>query len=133
MIELSGERLGTVVKFYQTKGLLRCFMMQRPPMELSLRLWASLQRQKLTIGHLKALKYGIHQINYTPTDVTLIYTFSKEIQNAVIDQLVKIYGPNARHPKQFMMKDWSQEHWSKGCYVGSFSIFQFIHFFSLSW
>jgi len=43
---------------------------------------------------------------------------NQAIQNAVIDQLVKIYGAEARHPKQFMMKDWSQEHWSKGCYVG---------------
>jgi len=40
------------------------------------------------------------------------------IQNGVIEQLVSVYGEEARNPKKFMMKDWSQEHWSKGCFVG---------------
>ena len=28
-----------------------------------------------------------------------------------------MYGPRAAHPTQIVMKDWTSEQWSRGCYV----------------
>jgi monoamine oxidase len=42
----------------------------------------------------------------------------EERRRAVIDELVRFFGPQAATPTDFKEKDWSAEPWSRGCYVG---------------
>lgn len=37
-------------------------------------------------------------------------------RGAVIDSLVRYFGPRAAQPEQYLERDWQQEKWSGGCY-----------------
>jgi monoamine oxidase len=37
-------------------------------------------------------------------------------RQAVIDSLVRYFGPRAARPEQYLERDWQQEKWSGGCY-----------------
>lgn len=37
---------------------------------------------------------------------------------AVVEQLVRMYGPDAATPSAYVDHDWTRETWSRGCYVG---------------
>ncbi len=41
-----------------------------------------------------------------------------ERRQAVLDEFVRFFGPEAAHPVEFVEKDWSTDPWSRGCYVG---------------
>ncbi len=42
----------------------------------------------------------------------------EERQRAVLDELVRFFGPQAGNPTDFKEKDWIADPWSRGCYVG---------------
>jgi monoamine oxidase len=42
----------------------------------------------------------------------------EELKEALVKQLVGMFGEVAAKPKQILIKDWQLEPWSKGCYVG---------------
>eukprot|EP01097_Dermamoeba_algensis_P008311 TRINITY_DN5484_c0_g1_i1.p1 TRINITY_DN5484_c0_g1~~TRINITY_DN5484_c0_g1_i1.p1 ORF type:complete len:189 (-),score=36.34 TRINITY_DN5484_c0_g1_i1:159-725(-) len=42
----------------------------------------------------------------------------QELQTTIIKQLVDLYGPDAAKVKKIILKDWSLESYSRGCYVG---------------
>ena len=37
---------------------------------------------------------------------------------AVLDELARFFGPQARAPTEFVEKNWNDDPWSRGCYVG---------------
>jgi monoamine oxidase len=37
-------------------------------------------------------------------------------RQAVLDSLVRYFGPRAAEPEAYLERDWQQEHWSGGCY-----------------
>ncbi len=39
-------------------------------------------------------------------------------RQAVIDDLVRLFGPDAARPSGYVDCDWSSDPWSRGCYVG---------------
>jgi len=44
-----------------------------------------------------------------------------ERREAVLQQLAQYFGPAAVTPSEFLEKDWCQDPWSHGCYVGLFT------------
>ncbi len=45
---------------------------------------------------------------------------AEDRRRAVIDELVRIFGPKAGKPDYYVDKDWASEPWSGGCYTGLF-------------
>jgi monoamine oxidase len=43
---------------------------------------------------------------------------AEERRQAVLSELVRCFGPEAANPVAFVEKDWSEDPWSRGCYVG---------------
>jgi monoamine oxidase len=43
---------------------------------------------------------------------------AEERQQAVLAELVRFFGPAAAHPNAFVEKNWLEDPWSRGCYVG---------------
>jgi monoamine oxidase len=43
---------------------------------------------------------------------------SEERRQAVLDEFVRFFGPEAAKPTAFVEKDWNTDPWSRGCYVG---------------
>jgi monoamine oxidase len=41
-----------------------------------------------------------------------------ERKQAVLDELVRLFGPEAARPTAFVEKNWLEDPWSRGCYVG---------------
>jgi monoamine oxidase len=41
-----------------------------------------------------------------------------ERRAAVLDELARFFGPQARAPTDFLEKNWNDDPWSRGCYVG---------------
>lgn len=41
-----------------------------------------------------------------------------ERRRAVLAELVRFFGPQAAHPVDFVEKNWNDDPWSRGCYVG---------------
>jgi monoamine oxidase len=39
-------------------------------------------------------------------------------RQAVLDEFVRFFGPEAGRPTDFAEKDWNTDPWSRGCYVG---------------
>jgi monoamine oxidase len=37
---------------------------------------------------------------------------------AVLESLARLFGPRAAHPEQYLERNWVEEEWSRGCYVG---------------
>jgi monoamine oxidase len=44
--------------------------------------------------------------------------FHCKYRQAIIEQLVGLFGGDAQHPVAIVTKDWGTEHWSRGCYLG---------------
>lgn len=42
----------------------------------------------------------------------------QERRRLVVEHLVRLFGPDAAEPSGYVDQDWSQERWSRGCYVG---------------
>ncbi len=43
---------------------------------------------------------------------------SSERRTAVIGNLVRLFGPRAAQPHDYVERNWADEEWSRGCYVG---------------
>ena len=41
-----------------------------------------------------------------------------ERRTAVLGELARFFGPQALHPTGFAEKNWNDDPWSRGCYVG---------------
>jgi monoamine oxidase len=39
-------------------------------------------------------------------------------RTAVLESLARLFGPRAAHPEQYLERNWVEEEWSRGCYVG---------------
>ena len=39
-------------------------------------------------------------------------------KRAVLDDLVRYFGPKAAHPRAYVEHNWAEEVWTRGCYVG---------------
>src|SRR5207247_4932649 len=44
---------------------------------------------------------------------------AEERRTAVLDNLGRLFGPRAARPEQYLERNWGDEEWSRGCYVGS--------------
>ena len=42
----------------------------------------------------------------------------EERRTAVIANLVRLFGPRAARPDRYLERNWAEEEWSRGCYVG---------------
>jgi monoamine oxidase len=42
----------------------------------------------------------------------------EERQAAVVENLTRIFGPRAATPTRYLERNWTEEEWSRGCYVG---------------
>ena len=49
--------------------------------------------------------------------LNISFLILQQLKAAIVKQLVGMYGPRAAHPTQIVMKDWTSEQWSRGCYV----------------
>jgi monoamine oxidase len=45
---------------------------------------------------------------------------AEERRRAVIADLVRLYGEQAAHPREYIEQSWAEEEYSRGCYVGNF-------------
>ena len=43
---------------------------------------------------------------------------AEERRTAVVESFVSYFGPQAREVREYVERDWSEEVWSRGCYVG---------------
>ena len=43
---------------------------------------------------------------------------SEERRAAVLENLTRIFGPRASTPERYLERNWTDEEWSRGCYVG---------------
>jgi len=41
-----------------------------------------------------------------------------KLKIAIVDQLVELFGEEAKDVKEILIKNWLEENWSRGCYVG---------------
>ncbi|MEO3930606.1 flavin monoamine oxidase family protein [Micromonosporaceae bacterium B7E4] len=41
-------------------------------------------------------------------------------RSAVLDHLVRVFGPRAAEPLEYLEQDWSDEEWTRGCYGANF-------------
>jgi monoamine oxidase len=41
-----------------------------------------------------------------------------ERRQAVVENLARIFGPRAAQPELYLDRNWADEEWSRGCYVG---------------
>jgi len=59
-------------------------------------------------------------VGFTAGDAAVSWSGKEaELRTAIIEQVVSLFGEEARRPKQVIIKDWMQEQpWSRGCYVG---------------
>jgi monoamine oxidase len=42
----------------------------------------------------------------------------EERRAAVLENLARLFGPQAAGPERYMERNWTDEEWSRGCYVG---------------
>ena len=72
-------------------------------------------------GILTFFVYGIDSIQLTK--------LSEEEQKArLIEELVKLYGEQARNPEHFITQDWNEEPFTNGCFSGHFTPGGFIKY-----
>lgn len=57
---------------------------------------------------------------YGVDSVQLSKLSEEERKQLLIEELVKLYGESARHPKYFLTQDWSEETYTNGCFSGHF-------------
>jgi monoamine oxidase len=43
---------------------------------------------------------------------------ARERRAAVVDSFGRLFGPRARSPRDYIEQAWTEEPWSRGCYVG---------------
>jgi monoamine oxidase len=43
---------------------------------------------------------------------------TEERRTAVLENLVRLFGPRAASPERYLERNWTDEEWSRGCYVG---------------
>jgi monoamine oxidase len=39
-------------------------------------------------------------------------------RTAVVENLARLFGPRAARPESYLERNWADEEWSRGCYVG---------------
>jgi monoamine oxidase len=59
-------------------------------------------------------------VSFSDGDVARLWSqkSAEERKQAVISEFVRFFGPAAANPTAFVEKNWLEETWSRGCYVG---------------
>jgi monoamine oxidase len=59
-------------------------------------------------------------VSFSDGDVARIWSqrTPEERKKAVLDEFVRFFGPQAARPTAFVEKNWLDDPWSRGCYVG---------------
>jgi monoamine oxidase len=62
-------------------------------------------------------------VSFSDGDVARVWSgrSPEERKKAVLDEFVRFFGPQAAQPTAFVEKNWLEDPWSRGCYVGVMS------------